>query len=145
MTGSPSPIRATASTRVPVFGAALPDVVSPYTGYLRELVVRGAVVAETVRCAVRPGEPAVAMLAERHEHDAALIVMTTRCQGSPGRTNPPRRPLNARLALPAPTTAHPGGGHLEPIDRRAGRGEAPRATRAAVSGRAPGRPGRPPA
>ncbi|MGN6699145.1 MAG: universal stress protein [Thermomicrobiales bacterium] len=55
------------------------------SAYLRDLVVRGAAMGTTVHFDVRPGEPAAAIEASGDEHDAALIVMTTHCQGGPHR------------------------------------------------------------
>jgi nucleotide-binding universal stress UspA family protein len=55
------------------------------SAYLRHLVVRGAALGTTVHFDVRPGEPAAAIEASGGEHGAALIVMTTHCQGGPHR------------------------------------------------------------
>jgi nucleotide-binding universal stress UspA family protein len=64
---------------------AAADVAPLPTAYLRDLVVRGAAMATAVHFDVRPGTPAAAIEAGGREHDAALIVMTTHCQGGPHR------------------------------------------------------------
>jgi nucleotide-binding universal stress UspA family protein len=78
-------LQATAPNASAAADMMAPDGALAPSAYLRDLVVRGAAMGTTVHFDVRPGEPAAAIEASGGEHDAALVVMTTHCQGGPHR------------------------------------------------------------